>query len=206
VWHICALGGREVLADEHPKILALAQAVGRNDIGCIEAICREALESNPRDEVALMILADTYWRNQLLEKALPLVDKVLEVDANEFHAHRIGADIFADFGEHMTVYKHAKCLAIVSPAIFPPTKLASRVLAPFKGLAKARRLDEPIQQDGKDSWNSYTEWVQWSMGRILQSNALHFGMQDSDGNPPTYEAMAEALMLLEFKSIMGQTT
>lgn len=44
------------------------------------------------------------------------------------------------------------------------------------------------------------------MGRILQSNALHFGMPDSDGNPPTYEAMAEALMLLEFKSIMGQTT
>ncbi|MDH5669393.1 MAG: hypothetical protein OEY86_15420 [Nitrospira sp.] len=144
------------------KIMALGQAVGRNDIGRIEVICWEALESNPHDEVALIILADTYWRNQQPEKALPLVQHALEVDANNFHALRIAAVVYADLGEHATAHKHAKRLATISPPIFPPTKTASRVLAPFKWLGMVRRLEELIQHDEKDARSSYTEWVQWS--------------------------------------------
>ena len=144
------------------KMMALAPAVGRNDVGRIEAICSEALGSNPGDEMALMILADTYWRNNQPEKALPHVLKALELEPDDFHALRIAAGIYAARGEHATAYQHAKRLATAISPIFPPARTASRVLAPFRWLAKARRLDERIQQDNKDARASYTEWVQWS--------------------------------------------
>jgi hypothetical protein len=70
------------------KEMALARAVGRNDVNRIEAICVGILKDDPCDQVTLITLADMYWRNELPEKALPYVLKSLELEPHNFYALR----------------------------------------------------------------------------------------------------------------------
>lgn len=144
------------------KVMALAPAVGRNDVGRIETLCAEALEVDPRDVMALMTLADTFWRNQRHDKALAAALHALEVDSHEFYALRIVADIYAARGEHELAYRHAKRLLNANAPAFPPTKAVSRILTPFAWLAKVRRLKERVIRDEHKTKASYSEWVQWA--------------------------------------------
>ena len=85
------------------KMLALSRAVGRNEVKKVEALCSEALAADPGDLMALMALADAYWRNQRREDALTLALQALEVQPNEFYALRIVAGVYAERGEHEPV-------------------------------------------------------------------------------------------------------
>jgi tetratricopeptide (TPR) repeat protein len=144
------------------KVMSLGLAVGRNDIARIEALCTEALRVDERDGIALMVLADTYWRNRLPEKALPPALKALEIDPADFYALRIVAGVYADRGEHALAHTFAKRLVTADPPAFPPTKAVSRMLRPFTWLGKARRLKERVERDEVQSKTSYTDWVQWA--------------------------------------------
>jgi tetratricopeptide (TPR) repeat protein len=144
------------------KMMSLGLAVGRNDIVRIEALCTEALQVDERDGMALMVLADTYWRNRQPKKALPPALKALEIDAVDFYALRIVAGIYADRGEHALAHTFAKRLVTADPPALPPTKAVSRILRPFTWLAKARRLKERVEHDEVESKTSYTDWMQWA--------------------------------------------
>lgn len=144
------------------KMMSLGLAVGRNDIARIEALCTEALAVDERDGMALMVLADTYWRNRQPEKALPPALRALEVDPADFYALRIVAGIYADRGDHATAHAFAKRLLTANPPILPPAKAVSRILGPFTWLGKARRLKERVERDEVQSKTSYTDWVQWA--------------------------------------------
>lgn len=148
------------------KMLALGPAVGRNDVSQIEAICAEALESNPRDFMALMVLADTRWRNKQPDRALPLALKALEVNPDDAHALRIVAGVYAEQGAHETAYPFAKRLANANPSTNSPAGTASRILAPFTWIAKVRRLSERIRKDDAETKTSYAEWAQWAKGYV----------------------------------------
>src|SRR5688572_16530289 len=104
------------------KMMSLGLAVGRNDITRIEALCAEALRVDERDGMALMVLADTYWRNRQPEKALPPALKALEVDPSDFYGLRIVAGIYADRGEHALAHSFAKRLLAADPPAPSPTK------------------------------------------------------------------------------------
>ena len=147
-------------------MLALGPAVGRNDVSRIEAICAEALESDPRDFMALMVLADTLWRNKQPDRALPLALKALELDPNDVHALRIAAGIYAERGAHEAAYPFAKRLANANPSTLSPAKAASRILTPFTWIAKVRRLNERVRKDEAESKASYAEWAQWAKGYV----------------------------------------
>lgn len=109
-------------------MLALGPAVGRNDVSRIEAICAEALESDPRDFMGLMVLADTLWRNKQPDRALSLGLKALELDPNDVHALRIVAGIYAERGAHEAAYPFAKRLANANPLTLSPARSTSRIL------------------------------------------------------------------------------
>jgi tetratricopeptide (TPR) repeat protein len=144
------------------RMMSLGLAVGRNDIPRIEALCTEALRADETDGMALMVLADTYWRNLQPEKALPPALKALEVDPADFYALRIVAGIYADRGEHRLAHGFAKRLLSANPPILPPTRAVSRILSPFTWLGKARRLKERVECDEVQGKTSYTDWVQWA--------------------------------------------
>jgi len=147
-------------------MLALGPAVGRNDVSRIEAICAEALESDPRDFMALMVLADTLWRNKQPDKALSLGLKALELDPNDVHALRIVAGIYAERGTHEAAYPFAKRLANADSPTLSPARATSRILAPFTWIAKVRRLNERVRKDEAESKASYAEWTQWAKGYV----------------------------------------
>jgi tetratricopeptide (TPR) repeat protein len=144
------------------KMMALGLAVGRNDIPRIEALCTEALRVDESDGMALMVLADTYWRNRQPEKALSPALKALEIEPSDFYALRIVAGIYAARGKHALAHIFAKRLVTADPPMPPPTKTVSRILRPFTWLAKARRLKERVELDEVESKTSYTDWVQWA--------------------------------------------
>jgi tetratricopeptide (TPR) repeat protein len=148
------------------KMLALGPAVGRNDVSRIEAICAEALETDPRDFMALMILADTHWRNKQPDRALPLALKAVALDPDDVHALRIVAGVYAERGAHEAAYPFAKRLANAKPSSLSPAKTASRILAPFTWIAKVRRLNERVRKDEAESKTSYAEWAQWAKGYV----------------------------------------
>jgi cytochrome c-type biogenesis protein CcmH/NrfG len=147
-------------------MMALGLAVGRNDIEQIESICSKALALDQRDVMALMVLADTYWRNKQFEKAMPPALQALKLDPKDFYAIRIVAGVHAERGEHESAYQHAKRLLAAGPPDFPPTKAASRILAPFSWLPKIRRLRERVARDEKENETSYAEWIQWAKGYV----------------------------------------
>lgn len=144
------------------KMMSLGLAVGRNDIARIEALCTEALRADERDGMALMVLADTYWRNLQPEKALPPALKALEVDPTDFYALRIAAGVYADRGDHALAHDFAKRLLTADPPVLPPTKAVSSILSPFTWLGKVRRLRARVERDEVQSKTSYTDWVQWA--------------------------------------------
>jgi tetratricopeptide (TPR) repeat protein len=144
------------------KMMALAPAVGRNDVARIEALCTEALRMDDKDAMALMILADAYWRNRQTDKALSPALKALGLDPSDFYALRIVAGIYAQRGEHALAYTFAKRLVTAEPSRPPPTKAVSRILSPFTWLAKVRRLKERVDLDELDSRTSYADWMQWA--------------------------------------------
>jgi hypothetical protein len=112
--------------------------------------------------MALMVLADTYWRNREPGKALPLALSALELDPADFYALRIAAGIYSDRGDHALAYALAKRILTADRPILPPAKALSRILTPFAWLGKARRLKERVEHDQIQSKTSYTDWIQWA--------------------------------------------
>lgn len=147
-------------------MMALGRAVGRNDVEQIEVICSQALAADQRDPMALMVLADTYWRNKQFEKAMPPALQALELDPKDFYAIRIVAGVHAERGEHEFAYHHAKCLLTADPPTFPPTKETSRLLAPLSWLPSVRRLRARVARDERENETSYVEWMQWAKGYV----------------------------------------
>jgi tetratricopeptide (TPR) repeat protein len=144
------------------KMMALGLAVGRNDMARIEGLCAEALRADERDGMALLVLADTYWRNREPGKALPLALNALELDPADFYALRIAAGIYADRGDHALAYPLAKRILAADRPSLPPAKALSRILTPFAWLGKACRLKERVERDQIQSKTSYTDWMQWA--------------------------------------------
>ena len=143
-------------------MMSLGLAVGRNDIARIEVLCTETLRADDRDCMALMVLADTYWRNRQPERALPPALRALEIDPADFYALRIVAGVYAERGEHALAHTFAKRLLDADPPPVPPNKAVARFLTPFTWLAKARRLKERVERDEMETKTSYTDWVGWA--------------------------------------------
>ena len=143
-------------------LMSLGLAAGRNDIARIEALCGEALRANERDGMALMVLADTYWRNGQLDKALPSALKALEVDPADFYALRIAAGIYAERGEHALAHGFAKRLLTADPPVLPPSRTVSRILSPFAWLGRIRRFKERVERDEVQTKTSHADWIRWA--------------------------------------------
>lgn len=144
------------------KFAALSLAVGRNEVSEIEAICNEALATNPGDFMALLMLADTYWRNQRQKDSLPFALRAIEVEPNDFHALRIAAGVYAERADRAQAYSYAKRLICAESPQLPPTKTISRLLAPFTWLPKVRRLSARASRDEQETKSSNSEWLQWA--------------------------------------------
>src|SRR5260221_13263163 len=142
------------------KMLALSRAVGRNEVKKVEALCSEALAADPGDLMALMALADAYWRNQRREDALTLALQALEVQPNEFYALRIVAGVYAERGEHEPAYRYARRLLDASKPL--GVRSVSRILAAFAWLPVVRRLKELVRHDERETESSYSEGLHWA--------------------------------------------
>src|SRR2546427_11401017 len=110
------------------KMFALSRAVGRNEIENVETLCSEALATDQRDLMALMALADAYWRNQRREDALTVALQALEVEPDEFYALRIVAGVLAEGGGHGPLYRFSQRLLDAKESRFIRVKSVSRVL------------------------------------------------------------------------------
>ncbi|SRR6266849_3824503 len=148
------------------KMFALSRAVGRNEIGNVETLCSEALATDQRDLMALMALADTYWRNQRREDALTVALQALEVEPNEFYALRIVAGVYAERGEHVPAYRYARRLLDADRPHLTPARTVSRILAALAWLPVVRRLKELVGRDERETESSYSEWLQWANGYV----------------------------------------
>jgi tetratricopeptide (TPR) repeat protein len=144
------------------KLVLLGLAAGRNDIAQIEALCAEALRANERDGMALMALADAYWRDGQPEKALAPALKALEVDPADFYALRIAAGTYAERGDHAIAHGFAKRLLTADPPTLLPTRPILRILRPFTWLGKLRRFKERVEREEVQAKTSYTDWVRWA--------------------------------------------
>ena len=148
------------------KMLALSRAVGRNDIGSVETLCDEALAADQRDLMALMALADAYWRNQRREDALTVALQALEIEPDEFYALRIVAGVYAERGEHEPAYRYARRLLDADRPHFTPARTVSRILAALAWLPVVRRLKELVRRDERETESPYSEWLHWANGYV----------------------------------------
>jgi len=146
------------------KMLALSRAVGRNDIENVETVCSEALAADRRDLMALMALADAYWRNQRREDALRVALQALEVEPDQFYALRIVAGVYAERGEHEPAYRYARRLLDASKPL--GVRSVSRILAALAWLPVVRRLKELVDRDERETESSYSEWLHWANGYV----------------------------------------
>jgi tetratricopeptide (TPR) repeat protein len=148
------------------NMFALGRAVGRNEIRRVETLCNEALAANERDLMALMALADAYWRNQRREDALTLALQALEVEPNQYYALRIVAGVYAERGEHEPAYRYARRLLDADTRHLRPARTVSRILAALAWLPVVRRLKELVDRDERETESSYSEWLHWANGYV----------------------------------------
>ena len=146
------------------KMFALSRAVGRNEIENVETLCSEALAADQRDLMALMMLAEAYWRNQRREDALTVALQALEVEPDQFYALRIVAGVYAERGEHEPAYRYARRLLDASKP--PGVRNISRILAALAWLPAVRRLKELVDHDERETESSYSEWLHWANGYV----------------------------------------
>ena len=122
--------------------------------------------------MALMALADAYWRNQRREDALTLALQALEVQPNEFYALRIVAGVYAERGEHEPAYRYARRLLDADTTHLPPARTVSRIPAVLAWLPVVRRLKELVDHDERETKSSYAEWLQWANGYVRWYESL----------------------------------
>jgi len=146
------------------KMFALSRAVGRNEIENVETLCSEALAADQRDLMALMMLAEAYWRNQRREDALTVALQALEVEPDQFYALRIVAGVYAERGEHEPAYRYARRLLDASKPLGVGS--VSRILAAFAWLPVVRRLKELVRHDERETESSYSEGLHWANGYV----------------------------------------
>ena len=65
-------------------MMKLGRAVGANDTSRVETLCADALRRDPGDFMALMMLADTYWREDRESDALRCALQALELHPPTF--------------------------------------------------------------------------------------------------------------------------
>jgi tetratricopeptide (TPR) repeat protein len=143
---------------QFPAMMKLGRAVGANDISRVETLCADALRGDPRDWMALMVLADTYWRGNRPEDALKYALRGLELQPENSHALRIVADVYAKRDEHDLAYPYAKLFISADPPINPQATLVSGLLKPFGWIPKIRRIRANVERED----SSYSEWMTWS--------------------------------------------
>ena len=148
------------------KMFALSRAVGRNEIEKVEALCSEALAADQGDLMALMALADAYWRNQRREDALRFALQALQAQPNELYALRIVAGVYAERGEHEPAYRYARRLLDGEATHFAPARTVSRTLAALAWLPVVRRLKDLVDRDVRETESSYSEWLHWANGYV----------------------------------------
>src|SRR5438034_2461351 len=146
------------------KMLALSRALERNEIENVETLCSEALATDQRDLMALMALADAYWRNLRREDALTVALQALEVEPDQFYALRIVAGVYAERGEHEPAYRYARRLLNASKPL--GVRSVSRILAALAWLPVVRRLKELVRHDERETENSYSKGLQWANGYV----------------------------------------
>lgn len=127
-------------------MLALSAAVGRNDLGRIEALCLELLRADRHNTMALAVLADAYWRHDRPDQALAHALELLERLPGSLHALRIAAGISARRGEHARAYDFARRLVAAEPPGQPPAQAVSRAL--------------------RQSLGSQADWQRWARDYI----------------------------------------
>jgi tetratricopeptide (TPR) repeat protein len=118
----------------------LAIRVGRNDVDAIKLLCHNALAADANDLMALMTLADTYWRHEIPNDALIYALKVLALAPNEFHFVAIAATILAERGDDAQAYEYARRLSKLNPMRTQPVRALERLLLPFKWIPKIERF------------------------------------------------------------------
>jgi tetratricopeptide (TPR) repeat protein len=148
------------------KMFALSRAVGRNELEKVEALCSDALAADERDLMALMALADAYWRNQRREDALTFALKALEVEPDQFYALRIVAGVYAERGEHEPAYRYARRLLDAGKPHLTRARNVSRILAALAWLPVVRRLKELVRRDERETESSYSKGLQWANGYV----------------------------------------
>jgi tetratricopeptide (TPR) repeat protein len=139
-------------------MMKLGRAVGANDVARVETLCADALRRDPNDLMALMVLADTYWRYDRHEDALKYALRVLELQRDNSHALRIVADVYAKRKEHDLAYPYAKLFIASDSPIKPPATLISGLLKPFRWIPKLRRIRANVERED----TSYSEWMTWA--------------------------------------------
>ena len=144
------------------EMMKLGNAVGKGELGCIEAACCDALKRDPRDFIALMVLADTYWREEMNDDALRLATQASEIEPKHAHALRIVADVYAKRGEHDLAYPYAKLFLTADPPIQPPAVLISGFLKPFTWIPRLRRLRANVGRED----TSYLDWRTWAISYV----------------------------------------
>jgi len=142
------------------KMFALSRAVERNEIDNVEALCSEALAADQRDLMALMVLAEAYWRSQRRGDALTVSLQALEVEPDQFYALRIVAGVYAERGEHEPAYRYARRLLDASKPL--GVRSVSRILAALAWLPVVRRLKELVRHDELETESSYSKGLQWA--------------------------------------------
>jgi hypothetical protein len=108
--------------------------------------------------MALMMLADTYWREERSTEALSYALQVLELDPSAFQALRIVADVYAKRGDHDRAYPYVKRSITAEAPTKPPAALVSRLLRRLNWIPKIRRMGSNVTRED----TSYSDWMAWA--------------------------------------------
>ena len=160
--------------------MLMGRAVGRNEIDRIESLCKEALARDPHDYFALQMLADTFWRNGMYEKALPFALQTLEITPNDFCALRVVVHAYRERGDDQTAYPYAKRLCTATPHTLEPHEEVSSLLKPFSWIPRIRRLRQKAINEQELERNSRTEWAQWARDYVASYESQSTGAVDTD--------------------------
>lgn len=151
-------------------MMHIARAVGSGDTSRIEAICKPAIERNPKDFFALMALSDAYWRDENYEEALPFALRALEIESEYFHALRVAAYSYDHREDHERAYSYAKRLLSANRPAPPQAKLASRLLYPITWIPSVRRMKRRIEREDTSALQTLDwakDYVVWYESRPI---------------------------------------
>ncbi len=144
----------------------LARRVGRDDIHGIEALCYSALAADGDDFMALMTLANTYWRDDQPIKALEFALRVLAGDPDNVEALKIAASVYAAQNNVDHTYEYAKRFLCATPTNYPPTGQINALLWPLGWIPKIAKLKHKIAEGSQREIDSDEEYRSWAISYV----------------------------------------